>query len=134
MLYIYILLIGISCLPLLFFLIQRTGYQKIIKEGVQTTAEIKKVRTTRLFRGPTFDQVDFWYLPQGANQYRSGTFNAKPGKYKVGDKRDMYYLPHKPEKYYVPESKSAKWILLITLALIAFVIFACFKIDQMAGL
>lgn len=133
MLYIYILLIGISCLPLLFLLIQRKGYQKIVKEGVQTTAEVKHFRTTRLFRGPTFDQVVFWYLPQGANQYRSGRFSSRPGKYKVGDKLDIYYLPQKPAKYFVPESKPSNWIMLIFLVLLAFVIFACFKINEMVS-
>lgn len=133
MLYIYILLIGFSCLPLAFILIQRKGFRKIVKEGMQTTAEVKQVQRRTVFRGGTYDWIVFWYLPHGANQYRSGGFSSKPGKYKAGHKLQVYYLPQKPAKYYVPETKSVKWILLITLALIAFVIFACFKIDKMAG-
>ncbi|MBX2934280.1 MAG: hypothetical protein KF825_08540 [Ferruginibacter sp.] len=133
MIYIYVLLIGFSCLPLVFILIQRKGFRKIVKEGIQTIAEVKQVQRRTVFRGGTFEWVVFWYLPQGANQYRSGGFSSKPGKYKLGDQLNIYYLPQKPTKYYVPETTSVKWILLITLALIAFVIFACFKIDKMAG-
>lgn len=133
MLIIYILLTGISILPLALFLMKRKSYRRILSEGLSTDAEVKTVTRRKPSKGPEYDNVEFWYLPKGANQYQSGRLMTAAGKHRSGDKFDIFYLPDRPEKYAVPGSKHENWVILVLLVLIGFAVYACFKINEMVG-
>ncbi|HQW83458.1 MAG TPA: hypothetical protein PK987_03305 [Ferruginibacter sp.] len=133
MIVIYIIIIGLSFLPLSIFFIKGTRYRKIIREGVKTIAEVKQVLRRRVYKGGNYDRVIFWYRPDGVRQYQVGEFISTAGKYRSGNNIDVYYLPQQPEKYAAPGSKYQIWILLFLLVLVAFVIYACIKIDEMIG-
>jgi hypothetical protein len=126
-------LISISALPLVLFLIKRKRYRRILAEGLSTTAEIKTVTRRKPTKGPEYDNVVFWYLPNGANQYQSGHLMTATGKHRSGDKIELFYLPQQPEKYAVPGSKYEGWVILVLLILIGFAVYACYKIDEMVG-
>lgn len=133
MIFIYIVMILLSCVPLVLFLVKRKRYRKILTEGTVTTAEVKNVVRKRMHKGGNYDMVHFWYLPTGANQYQAGQLLAKAGKYRGGNTFEVYYLPQRPEKYAVPGSKGEGWWVFFMLLLVALVVYACIKIDETVG-
>lgn len=134
MIIVYILLIAVGALPLLVFLLKRRSYRRILHTGASTTAEISHIKTQRYYKGGTYDRVLFIYLPAGAGQYVEGQFNTKMGKHKRGERLEIFYMPQQPQKYAVPGSKGEVFFLTFTILILLFVIFACFKIDEMLQL
>ncbi|NTS39906.1 hypothetical protein HRG84_03235 [Flavisolibacter sp. BT320] len=130
MIFLYLLLIGTGALPLVVFLVKRKRYYHILREGAKTTAEVTEVRTIRYQKGATYDKVFFAYLPPGAGRYFPGEFITKIGKHRRGDRFEIHYLSRQPQKYAVPGSKSEVFMFLFVLLIFAFVVFACFKIDE----
>jgi hypothetical protein len=133
MIYVYIFMIAMGALPMTMFLIRRKKYYHVIKNGTPISAQVTDVRTIHLSRGGTYDRVIFAYLPAGSNQYYSGQFAIKVGKYKRGDHLDIFYLPQEPQKNAVPGSKGDTAILIFMIAIFLFVLFACYKINEMVG-
>jgi hypothetical protein len=131
MIILYTLLIAVGSLPLLVFLLKRRSYRHILHTGTKTTAEISHIRTQRYYKGGTYDRVLFIYLPAGAGRYVEGQFNSKVGKYKRGEQLDIFYLPQHPTKHAVPGSQGELFFLIFTIAILLFVLFACYKINQM---
>lgn len=131
MIIIYILLIALGALPMIRFVVKRKHYRKVLSEGTSTTAEVKHVIRRRMYKGTNNDKVVFWYLPNGANQYREGQLTTKPGKYRGGNTLEVYYLPGQPEKYALPGNKYETLTIVFLILFFAFVVFACFKIDQL---
>ena len=130
MIFIYILLIVAGALPLIVFLIKRSSYRQILREGTKTTAQVTEVRTNRFHKGGSYDRVYFVYLPAGASQYHTGTHIYNVGTYKRGDLFEIFYLPANPVKYAIPGSKGEIAFLIFTILLFFFVIFVCFKIHE----
>ncbi len=110
-------------------LIKRKKYLYVLKEGICIKAEVKQIKRRRAYRGGNYDTVIFWYLPVGSRQYYAGQLMAKPGKYRGGNLIEVFYLPNEPTKYAVPGKSYHKVFLLFLLLLIAFVVYACFKME-----
>lgn len=130
---IYILLLAAGVLPMVVFLVKRKRYRIILQTGVRISAAVTAVRTINYHRGGTYDRVTFAYLPAGSVQYFSGQFIVKTGKHKPGDVLDVFYLPGKPQENAVPGSKGDVLMFLFMVLIFLFVLFACFKINEMLG-
>ena len=128
---IYILLLAAGALPMIVFLLKRKRYRNILQAGVRTSAKVTDVRTINYSRGGAYDRVTFAYLPTGSSQYFSGQFTVKMGKHKAGDVLEVFYLPGKPQENAVPGSKGEVFMFLFVVLIFFFVLFACFKINEM---
>jgi hypothetical protein len=133
MIFIYILLVVAGALPLISFLIGRKNYRFILANGIETTAEVTHVRTNRYHKGPTYDQVYFSYLPAGSITYKSGVYKFKTGTYRSGDRFNIFYLPQYPHKHAIPGSKGELPVMIFMVLFFLFIIYACFKINEMVG-
>lgn len=130
MIYFSIVLIIVSCLPLVFLLVKRRRLRRILKEGIQTTAEVKEVIRKRSHDGGNFDTVHFQYLPHGSGVQQPGVLITKAGKYSNGENFQISYLPHQPSKYVVHGSQHNRLWILGLVVFIAFIIYASIQLLQ----
>ena len=133
MYFVYIIMMLAGALPLMLFFIRRKHYYHILRNGVKTTARVSDVKTISNRHGAVYDRVIYAYLPKFSNQYKSGVFTSKHGKYHPGSSIDIFYLPDKPEKNAMPGSKAETGMFVFLLAVFLFVLFACYKINEMVG-
>ncbi|WP_132055783.1 DUF3592 domain-containing protein [Pseudocnuella soli] len=131
MIFVYILLIAAGALPLVVFLVKWKRYRKILREGSKTRAQISSIQTVRQTKGASYDRVCFIYQPTFATQYYAGQFSTKVGKHKRSDTFEVYYLPKEPQKHAVPGSKGELFMLVFTILLFLFVIYAAYQIHLM---
>ena len=133
MLLVNILLIVVGALPWILFFIKRKRYYHILRNGIQAAAQITEVRPVRNRHGAIYDQVFYAYLPKFGNQYFSGLFTSKTGKYRRGDSIEVFYLPDNPKKNAMPGSKGEMGMLIFLVAVFLFILFACYKLNGMVG-
>ena len=133
MFFVYTILLLAGALPFTVFLMKRTRYRRILREGISTTAQVTQVRRISMNKGPVYDQVFYAYLPAGSIQYQSGMHKYSAGKFRSGDTFEIFYLAEKPSKHAIPGSKGETAFLIFTILFFLFIIYACFKISEMAG-
>jgi hypothetical protein len=129
LLYIIIILLGIIPLwkTISFILLE----EKIRKDGISTTGIVSDIQTKKFHKGPTTCRIYIRYNSIIAGQYQEASFVTSPHKYKRGQSISLKYLPEYPDKIIVA-AKRGYWSMLVFSILIAlFVVFAMFKIDGM---
>lgn len=131
MAWIYILLLLAASIPLwktIGFIILE---EKIRKSGIVTNGMVIDIHTTRYHRGPVTDRVQVRYNSNIAGQYHEASFVAKHRQYKRGQTIPVQYLPEKPGKIIV-SPKRGYWIMLIfSILLFLFCVYAVFGINEM---
>jgi hypothetical protein len=130
MVIISLILIVVGALPLIVFLVKRKSYRNIINKGNPINAVITETRLVRFNKGNTLENIYYVFLPPGSNQYFQGMFSAPVGKHKKGAELQVYYLPGQPQKNAVPGSKGEIIMLLFTIIIFLFMIFASYKIYE----
>lgn len=105
---------------------------KIKKEGIHTNGTIQHINSVRLPRGGSVDIIRIEYK----DRTRSKTYTAKatvsPGKYKIGDAFEVIYLPDQPAKYAIDTKGGNLLILIFSIILFLFILFAVYKLQEMA--
>ncbi|WP_298717112.1 DUF3592 domain-containing protein [Chitinophaga sp.] len=130
MIILYILLIVIGAIPLWITVRYIRLEERIRLHGISTTGTITNIKTTRYSRGPVSDRVHVRYDGL-SGQGHTASFVSKHGKYRSGRTVPVKYLPEKPDKIIV-EAKRGYWSMLVfTILLMLFIIFAVYKIDEM---
>jgi len=132
MIFLYIFLILLAAFPLVLTIWRMQQSAKIKKHGVHTNGTVSHIRTIRTGKGGPIDILTITYTDRATGQPYNGKATVTHQRYKVGDPIGVVYLPNKPSKYAI-DTKGAYWVLLIfCIILFAFVIFAVYKISEMA--
>lgn len=105
--------------------------EKIRNEGMATTGVVTHIHTTRRFRGPTTDRVTVLYKSNIPGQSHNAQFVTNHSKYRRGQSIPVKYLPEKPDKIIVAPKRGYWGMLIFSILIFLFVLFAVYKIDEM---
>lgn len=128
LLYIIIILLGIIPLwkTISFILLE----EKIRKDGISTTGIVSHIHTLKSTKGPARCRVHIRYNSNIIGHYKEASFVTSSHKYKREQSVSLKYLPEKPDKIIV-SPKREYWTMLVFSILIAvFVVFAVYKIEN----
>ncbi len=126
-----IILIIIGVLPLLITIRYVLLEEKIRKSGISTTGIVTSIKTTRMSKGPTSDRVHTRYNSIFAGHYHEASFVTAHRKYRVGQSIPVKYLSEKPDKIVVADKRGYWPMLIFSILLFVFVVFAAYKIYGM---
>ncbi len=133
MLIVYILLIALGALPLWITIRYVLLEEKIRRHGISTSGVITHIHVKSVYRGPTTDRVHVRYDNIIPGHYNETSFVAKHNKYSKGQEVPVKYLPEKPDKIIVAEKREYWVMLFFSVAILLFVIFASYKINEMVN-
>lgn len=130
MIFFYIFIIGVPTALVLFFINKIVTIRAIDKHGIKTNALITQVRLLKFSKG-SLDSLTLEYADDTGKQHKAKASTA-PGQYKQGDTLPLKYLSKKPSRYVIAGMPQGQWFLLIfCVILLAFAIFASYKIDEL---
>lgn len=131
MILLYILLIVVAAFPLLLTAQRMRRAANIKKNGILSNAVVKEIRTVRSGKGGAMDILVMEYKDRVTGQPYNAKATVTHQKFKIGDNLPIAYLPDKPSKYAI-DLKNAYWaILIFSILLFLFVLFAVYKINEM---
>jgi hypothetical protein len=130
MVFVYIFIIGLPGL-LVFFTIKKIIKARAVqKHGINTHAVITHIALIKFSRG-TSDNLTLEYSDSTGTRHAAKATTV-PGQYKPGDTMPLKYLSDKPSCYTIDGMQQGQWVILVfCILLLAFTIFASFKIDEM---
>lgn len=131
MLFIYIFMILLGAFPLVFIVRKMREAAKIQKEGIHTNGAIKHINTIRIPKGARIDQLTIEYTDRATGKPYYAKATVTHGKYKYSDTIDLAYLPKQPAKYAIDSKGGNAGMLIFSIILFLFVIFAVYKIREM---
>ena len=131
MLVLYILLPLIGALPFIIVIFKMRRAQRIIKNGITTEAEVVQVIGWGTTIRNKVDTLILNYMVEATNQIYQGQATASREAYKVGDKLTITYSNKPPYEMTVKGSKVFIPILVFTILIFLFVIFAMFQIEEL---
>lgn len=101
------------------------------KNGIYTDAIVTKISTFRLRHG-TMDIITLEYKDRATGQSYFGKATVAYMANKIGDRIAITYLPNKPSTYAVADTKKGYIaILIFSIVLFIFILFAIYKINEM---
>ena len=131
MTFIYIFMILLSAFPVLLTSWRMRRAAMIKKNGIHTDAIVTKVKSIRLRHSP-IDILTLEYKDRATGQSFYGKATVHYMRNKPGDRITVAYLPDKPATYAVADTKKGfTGILIFTIILFLFMLFAVYKIDEM---
>lgn len=131
MIFVYIILIVTGALPLLKTIAYIRLEERIRKSGISATGTVTRVQSVRRTKGPTTDRVFVRFGSIVPGQFHEANFVTRHRRYHSGDAIPVKYLPEKPDKIVVASRRGYWFMLVFSLLLLAFVVFAVYKIDEM---
>ncbi len=131
MIIIYVLLLILAALPLwkTFRYIQKE--KRIRQHGINASGVVTHIHTTAMRRGPTVDQVQIEYASNIHGHFHKSSITATHKKFKHGESVPVKYLPEDPSKILVDGGQGYWPMLIFSILIFLFVIFAVYKIDEM---
>jgi hypothetical protein len=131
MVFIYLIMIVVPGI-FVFVTIKRIIKAKYIqKHGMQTQGLIKQITSVR-HGSSNFDHLLLEYQ-DGNGQYHTAKVTVFQGQYQRGHTMRLHYLQHKPSQYSIDGLREGHiGILLICAAMLRFMIFASYKLSQLA--
>lgn len=132
MLIIYILLILLAAFPMLLTIWRMRNAAYIKKNGVLTDATVAKITTLRTRRG-IVDFITLQYTDKATGQLYDGKATISHQKVKEGDLMPLMYLPNKPSKYAIDTKKGYTILLVFSILIFLFIVFAVYKIQEMVA-
>ena len=132
MLFIYIFIILLAAFPLLLTAWRMRKEARLKKTGVYTNGVITHINTIRTRPGGTLDILTIEYKDRLTGQPYNATATVTYQKFKVGDIMEVIYMPDKPSTYAIDTQKGYLIILIFCSILFLFVIFAVYKINELA--
>lgn len=128
----YIIIIGIPCLLNYFIIRKMIKARRIQQKGIATHAIVTKT-ALRKYSKSSMDDVTFIYRDLTGKAYYAKA-NTAPGKYTIGDHVDIKYLHEDPSQYSFDWGKGYLFLLVFCLILLAFMIYASFKLSEIASI
>ena len=126
-----VIIVIIGAFPLFKTILYIRLEEKIRKSGISTTGIVTAIHTTRNYKGPTTDRVHTRYNSNISGQYHEANFVTAHKKYRVGQSVPVKYLPEKPGKIVVAEKRGYWPMLIFSMLLFVFIVFAGYKIYEM---
>ena len=123
---IYIIIIVLSFLPFFITIYKLRRAQRMRKQGIKTTAHVKKIYGYSL-RGMNRVLIEF-PLENGRLVSQQIVVGGVP--YKEGDQLPFIYDKNDPAKNIINSGSGYSILLVFTLLLALFSIFACYKIKK----
>lgn len=105
---------------------------KIKSNGITVDATVVKIDILGTSIRTRSASLTLHYKVEAEKSIYPGTATAVPGQYKVGDTLQVTYLPKDPFKMTVKGANAQIPILVFAILLFLFVIFATYKIGQLA--
>jgi len=103
----------------------------IKKTGIRTNGHISAIRTIRV-KSSQVDLLTIVYKDRATGQPYTAKATTQVKKFKVGDMMEIAYLPSKPTRYAITDTKGGYTFLLVFCIIIfLFVLFAVYKINDM---
>jgi hypothetical protein len=118
----------IGFLPMGVILFRKYSNDKLKKKGVSTTAVVRDVYGVSI-RGLNAVRVE--YKVKETGEIVSKNLRVAGLPYSVGDELPVIYDPVKPRRMQPDMKKGYIPILIFTVIIAAFILFACFKLKQM---
>jgi hypothetical protein len=130
MIFVYILITGLPAV-LVFFTIKKIVKARAVeRHGIETIAEITHIALQKSSKGSS-DRLTLEYSDNTGKRH-AATASTLAGQYKPGSTMPLKYLRHNPSHYTIEGMQQGQWVILIfCILLLAFAIFASFKIDEM---
>jgi hypothetical protein len=131
MLFLYIGLILLAAFPVVLTIWRMRASATIKKKGIHVNAVITHIKTIRTGKGGSMDMLTLEYKERATGRVYYGKATAAHQRYNRNDTFPVAYLPDKPAKYAV-DTNNAYWaILIFSILLLLFVLFAIYKIEEM---
>lgn len=128
MIFVFILIIGLPALLIFFVVKKMKKANNIKKNGITTDAFILKI-VTRRYNKTSMDELTLEYK-DAAGRVHPAKATIQVGKYRVGQRIPIKYLPQNPAQYAFG-NVSGYWVILIfCILLFLFAVFASYKIYQ----
>lgn len=128
MILVYILIIGLPAF-LIFIILKKMKKAKNINElGITTDAFITNISTRRMGK-TTVDILTLEYK-DAAGRRHPAKATIQVGKYRVGQRIPIKYLPQNPSHYAFGNVSGYWFILIFCILLLLFTIFAAYKIHE----
>ncbi|OSZ77514.1 hypothetical protein CAP36_14125 [Chitinophagaceae bacterium IBVUCB2] len=131
MLFIYIFLVLFGALPMVIVGRRMLKAAKIKKEGVHTNGIIQHINSIRLPRGASMDIIRIEYKDRATGKSYNAKATTTVGKFAIGDTMEVIYLPTHPAKYAIDSKGGNTGMLIFSIILFLFVVFATYKIREM---
>lgn len=131
MVFIYIFMILLGVLPAVITARKMLEAKKILKEGVHTNGTIKHIKTVRIPKGAWIDQLTIEYTDRATGKPYHAKATVTYHKYKYSDTIPIAYLPGQAHKYAIHSKGGNTGMLIFSILLFLFVLFAVYKIRQM---
>lgn len=131
MILLYILLPLIGAIPLIMVIIKIRNAQRVIKYGIKVEAVVVKIIPWGTSIRNRLDSLLLQYVVEERKEIFQQYATAVPGEKRLGDKMQILYLPENPHKITVMGGKGYIPILIFSILLFLFVIFATVKIGEL---
>jgi len=103
---------------------------KIQQQGIKTTAVVNSIKLIKINKS-YFNKIQLQYRDLNGVDHTVHVTTIS-GKYKRGDVIELCYFRDNPAEYVIAGMLQGQWIgLLFFILLLAFMIFASFKLDEM---
>lgn len=130
MLFAYLFIIGIPCFLIFFIIKKLLKVKSIQRDGIHTDATITHIRSLRINRG-CMDLLTLEYKDR-LGRYYPAKASVTAGKYRIGERMPVSYLPQKPTHYAFNNGNTYWGILIFCIILLLFALFASYEINKMA--
>ncbi len=131
MIIIYIFLIMLAAFPLWKTVRYILKENRIKQHGITASGVVTHIHATAMRRGATVDQVEIEYASNIHGHFHKESITAKHKKYRHGETVPVKYLPEEPSKVVVDGGQGYWPMLIFSILIFLFVIFAAYKIDEM---
>ncbi len=131
MLFLYIFLPLIGICPLIMVIRNMIKAYNIKSHGIKTDATVVKIDIWGTSIRNRVDRLTLHYKVESEKSIYPGAATATPGKYKIGDILQISYLPTDPYQMTVKGANVHVPILIFTILLFLFILFATFKIGEL---
>lgn len=130
MILVYIIIVGIPAVLIWYFIRKIIRCRAIAREGVTTNGTVSGVIKYQSHRA-VLEKVLLEYVDVASGLRYSATTTAVIGTYKPGDLIPVTYLGEKPQAYSFDKGQGYWGLLIFSIVLFLFMIFASFKINEM---
>jgi len=130
MIFVYLLLIGVPILLIFVTITKIIKVKSIEQHGIKTNAVVTHIRPIRSGRNWS-DKLTLEYKDNRGTSHSAKATTVK-GHLKAGNTMSLKYSNNKPSAYSIDGTQKGDWVLLIVwILLLAYTIYASFKIDEM---
>ncbi len=127
----YILFIGVGSFPLMITLWRMQKYRKAKKRGVFTSATVTGIHTVHFVKSLPYDRLTVKFHDLETGRSSTGQTGTAYNRYKIGDQVKIARGAKKGEVIIPDDIGGYLPMLWFSLALLLFVIFAAFKVEEL---